>query len=99
MRNDGTPYGWHKQGGEITSAAEPRTDGSRSLALNSQTSSTKWAYQTVSVTGGAYYQASVDTYAGEGTDAAFLRVSWYGSADGSGPALGSEDSTRFGQDR
>jgi len=92
LRADGSPYGWRKQGGEISDVDEPRTDGSRSLALSSQTSSTKWAYQTVSVVGGAYYQASVDTYGGEGTDAAFLRVSWYGSADGSGPALSSVDS-------
>ena len=92
LRNDGTPYGWRKQGGEISNVREPRTDGSRSLALRSQTSSTKWAYQTVSVTGGAYYQASVDAYGGESTDAAFLRVSWYGSHDGSGPALSSVDS-------
>ena len=47
LRGDGTPYGWRKQGGEISSTGEPRTDGSRSLALSSQTSSTKWAYQTV----------------------------------------------------
>ena len=93
LRADGTPYGWRKQGGEISSVGEPRTDGSRSLALSSQTSSTKWAYQTVTVAGGAHYQASVDAYAGEGTEAAFLRVSWYGSHDGSGPALSSVDST------
>ena len=93
LRGDGTPYGWRKQGGEISGAGEPRTDGSRSLALSSQTSSTKWAYQTVSVAGGAHYQAAVDAYAGDGTEAAFLRVSWYGSSDGSGPALGSVDST------
>ena len=92
LRADGSPYGWRKQGGEISSAGEPRTDGSRSLALRSQTSSTKWAYQVVSVAGSAYYQASVDAYAGAGTEAAFLRVSWYASVDGSGPALSSEDS-------
>ena len=92
LRGDGMPYGWRKQGGEITSASEPRTDGSRSLALQSQTSSTKWAYQTVSVAAGAYYQASVDAYAGDGTEAAFLRVSWYATTEGSGPALSSVDS-------
>ena len=93
LRADGSPYGWRKQGGGISGAGEPRTDGSRSLALSSQTSSTKWAYQTVSVAGGAHYEASVDAYAGEDTVAAFVRVSWYASADGSGPALSSVDST------
>jgi hypothetical protein len=92
LRGDGTPYGWHKQGGEISTVSEPRTDGSRALALSSQTSSTKWAYQTLSVTGGAYYVASVYSLAGEGAESAFLRVSWYGSADGTGPAIGSVDS-------
>ena len=58
LRGDGTPYGWRKQGGEISSTGEPRADGSRSLALSSQTSSTKWAYQTVSVAGGEHYRAS-----------------------------------------
>jgi hypothetical protein len=92
IRGDGSPFGWRKQGGEITSVREPKTDGLRSVALRSQTSSTKWVYQTVSVVSGSYYQASVDAYAGDGTEVAFLRVSWYASADGSGPAISSVDS-------
>lgn len=46
----------------------------------------------MTVAGGDYYRASAEAYAGEGAEAAFVRVSWYGSHDGSGPALSSVDS-------
>jgi hypothetical protein len=92
LRDDGSPLGWRKQGGNIGASAVV-TDGVRSLALSSQTGSTKWAYQTVGVTGGAYYRAAVDVDAGQGAEAAFLRLAWYASDDGSGPALSSVDST------
>ena len=92
LRSDGTPYGWRKQGGEMTTVSEPRTGGSRGAAITSQTTSTKWLYQTVVVRGGAHYEASVDAKAGPGSESVFLRVSWYGSSDGSGPAIDSVDS-------
>jgi hypothetical protein len=92
LRPDGTPYGWRKQGGEMTTVLDPRTEGLRALALASSTSSTKWAYQTVSVREGAYYEASVQALAGPGLESAFLRLSWYASPDGSGQAVSSVDS-------
>ena len=92
LRSDGTPYGWRKQGGKMTTVSEPRTGGSRGAAITSQTTSTKWLYQTVVVRGGAHYEASVDAKAGPGSESVFLRVSWYGSSDGSGPAIDSVDS-------
>ena len=92
LRPDGTPYGWRKQGGEMSTAGEPKTDGSHSAALTSQTTSTKWLYQTVIVRGGAHFEASVDAQAGPGSESVFLRLSWYASTDGSGPAIDSVDS-------
>jgi hypothetical protein len=97
VRSDGTPYGWRKQGGEMSTVSEPRTGGSRGAALASQTTSTKWLYQTVTVRGGAHYEASVDARAGPGSESVFLRVSWYGSSDGSGPAIDSVDSVEIGR--
>jgi hypothetical protein len=95
LRSDGTPYGWRKQGGEMTTVSEPRTGGSRGAALTSQTTSTKWLYQAVTVRGGAHYEASVDAKAGPGSESLFLRVSWYGSSDGSGSAIDSVDSVEI----
>ncbi len=92
LRDDGSPYGWRKQGGEISAVLGPRTEGSRALMLRSETSSTKWAYQTIAVQGGAYYDASVQAFAGPGSESVLLRVSWYASADGSGQAISSTDS-------
>ena len=92
LRSDGTPYAWHKQGGEMSTVTEPRTEGARALVLASQTSSTKWVYQTVSAQPRAYYEASVQALAGPRADSAFLRLSWYASGDGSGQAIASIDS-------
>jgi hypothetical protein len=91
-RGDGTPYAWHKQGGEISTVTEHRTEGERGLVLTSDTTATKWAYQTVSAQPGAYYEASVQAFAGPGAESAFLRLSWYASADGTGQAIASIDS-------
>lgn len=92
FRADGSPYGWRKQGGETSTVGERKTEGSRGAALTSLTTSTKWLYQTVTVRGGAHYEASVDALAGPGSESVFLRLSWYASTDGSGPAIDSVDS-------
>lgn len=91
-RVDGTPYGWRKHGGEMSTTGDRWVDGSRSLMLKSSTTSTKWAYQTVAVTGGAYYEASALALPGAGIDAVFIRISWYSSADGSGSSIDQGDS-------
>lgn len=93
LRHNGTPYGWHKQGGLMSTATDRRTEGARALVLSSNTTSTKWAYQTVAVEGGSYYEASVQADAGPGSEAAFLRLSWYATADGSGQAISSTNSS------
>ncbi len=98
VRDDGTPYGWRKQGGDMTAAIDVKAEGARSLALRSSTISTKWAYQTIAVTGNAYYEATAQTAAGPGVDEAFLRISWYTSADGSGPAGDQVDSPSSSSD-
>ncbi|MEX0684137.1 MAG: hypothetical protein WD472_11875 [Dehalococcoidia bacterium] len=91
--SDAVPSGWRKIGGTLASVNSPVRSGSRALALQSQTTSTKWAYQAVTVQGGLYYQASVyASFTGSAVDSAFLRVSWYASADGSGEAISSSDS-------
>jgi hypothetical protein len=89
----GAPFGWRKIGGEIERSATPVRSGVASLELTSATTSTKWAYQTVAVSGGAYYAASAYAWKADGdTDAVFLRLSWYASTDGSGEAISSHDS-------
>ena len=76
----------------MSTVSELMTEGSRSAALTSQTTSTKWLYQTVTVRGGAHYEASVDAQPGAGSESLFLRLSWYASTDGSGPTIDSVDS-------
>lgn len=87
-------YGWRKIGGTTSQNSSRKRSGSYSLALVSASTSTKWAYQTVTVQSGAYYRATA--YAAQGNSAPgeiFLRVSWYDSGDGSGEAISSDDST------
>jgi hypothetical protein len=91
-RTDGTPYGWKDVGAELQSVPADRVEGTRSLAMTSRTSSTKWAYQTVRVQPGVFYEASGYTW-NPGAEETFLRVSWYASDDGSGSAIDSVDST------
>ena len=89
---DGAPLGWRKIGGFIRSVSSPVRSGSRALTLTSETTSTKWAFQTVRVDGGEFYRASAFArYTDADVKAVFLRVSWYASADGGGQALSSVD--------
>jgi hypothetical protein len=89
-REGGTAYGWRKVGGEAYVSREVRHRGEQSLRLSSATESTKWAYQVVEVDPGKWY--SLGAWArGRGAEA-FLRLSWYESADGSGRAIEYVDS-------
>ncbi|HEY5640231.1 MAG TPA: hypothetical protein VIW01_09280 [Dehalococcoidia bacterium] len=92
VREDGTPYAWRKVGGEIAATDTAHVDGDLSLQFVSLTTSTKWAYQVVSVEAGRVYDFGGFAAAGAGVSQAFLRVSWYESADGSGTAIASDDS-------
>ena len=94
LRDDSTPYGWHKVGGGIAVTDEERTEGDLALAISSQTSSTKWTYEAISVTPGAYYAAEAWAMNTASGDTLLLRVSWYASDDTSGSAIGSAFSRR-----
>ena len=93
-RADGSPYGWRKIGGTLSTVAGPVAEGSSAIALTSVTSATKWVYQTVSVQGGSWYEASVRAWKSDANAAAvFLRLSWYDTDDGAGESIGYADST------
>lgn len=92
VREDGTPYGWHKNGGEFASDDALAAEGSLALLMRSDTSSTKWVYQAVSVSGGQWYELAGFAAAQASGSELFLRLSWYSSTDGSGGALSSVDS-------
>lgn len=92
-REDGTPYGWHKVGGSFAVSPANRTNGDLGLQLTSDTAATKWVYQSVQVTPGAYYRATawaMNTAAG---DELILRVSWYPTSNGAGAAISDVDSS------
>ena len=64
-------------------------------AFFSSTVSTKWAYQTVAVTPASWYQYDAFIHHDDPWVAsALLRISWYASADGSGSAVATIDSTK-----
>ncbi len=81
VREDGTPYGWRKIGGEISASGAASSEGALSASLLSRTESTKWLYQTVSVEGGAYYRLQAMALKNDpAAREVLLRVSWYGSS-------------------
>lgn len=90
---DGVPVAWQKYGGELVTTARARS-GERAGLLRSASDATKWAYQTVLVEGGAWYEFDAWVLSEDpAVERALLRVSWYASADGSGAALATADST------
>jgi hypothetical protein len=90
----GRPAGWRKYGGELARTNTVRLEGQFAGALSSQTNSTKWAYQIVTVRGGKAYALSGYALKDHpAVVAAYLRLSWYASPDGSGQAIDSADST------
>ncbi len=91
---DGMPAGWHSYGGTLTQVDQPVREGQFAACLYSVTSSTKWLYQTVPVEPAGWYEMSAYVYDDDpAVDAAWLRISWYESQDGSGSALWTVDST------
>lgn len=89
---DGTE-GWQKFGGELRSVSSPKRSGEHAGAFVSSTSSTKWAYQVVAVDPALAYEFSGYLHTAGAVSEAYLRISWYGSADGSGQAVATDDST------
>lgn len=91
---DGKPYAWEKYGGELRSTTHPVRSGAAAAELISATGSTKWMFQTVQIEPAAGYEFSAWlSQADPGIASAFLRISWYESADGSGRAISTDDST------
>ncbi|HKS91700.1 MAG TPA: lamin tail domain-containing protein, partial [Tepidiformaceae bacterium] len=86
--DNGKPAYWAKYGGEMGSTADSY-GGKWSATLSSTTSSTKWLNQVVAVDAGAWYRLTAVARAENAT--AFVRISWYASADGSGSQLDSVD--------
>jgi hypothetical protein len=92
--SEGRPSFWQKYGGELARTSSEHFEGQFAAALSSQTSSTKWAYQIVAVQGGSAYLLSAYALTVDpAVTAAYLRLSWYASPDGSGQAIDSADST------
>ena len=91
---EGKPLGWQKYGGELSRSSTARRDGQYAAAFTSRTTSTKWVFQTVAVEGGEAYVLSGYALKNDANvGAAYLRLSWYASPDGSGKAIDSVDST------
>ncbi len=89
----GAPFAWEKYGGVLSSDARSHS-GSRAARLDSATASTKWLHQAVIVQPGAWYAFDAWVLHGDAAvGSAFLRVSWYTSADASGAAIDTADST------
>ena len=92
--SQGLPSFWRAYGGELARTNEVRFEGRFAGALTSQTNSTKWAYQPVTIQGGrAYVLSGYALKADPAVAAAYLRLSWYTSPSGSGQAIDSVDST------
>ena len=86
--------GWRTFGGVLTQTATPVHGGRFAGAFSSASESTKWVYQTVRVTPAAWYRFDGYVYLNDPrAEAALLRISWYTSADGSGRAVATADST------
>ena len=92
--SEGRPSFWQKYGGELARTNAVRFEGQFAAAFSSQTNSTKWVYQVVTVQGGsAYLLSGYALKADPAVAGAYLRLSWYASPDGSGQAIDSADST------
>jgi hypothetical protein len=85
--------GWQKFGGELQAVDAPRRAGSSAALFSSSTESTKWTFQTVRVDEEESYAFAGYVQAVSGVEASYLRISWYESADGSGAAIATDDST------
>jgi len=88
------PDHWRKYGGTLTQVGSPVHSGSYAARFESNTSSTKWVYQVVSVTQAVVYVFSAWAVKNDtNVEEVYLRVSWYASTDGSGTEFSRADST------
>ena len=84
--------GWSKYGGTLGTTSTALSGTSAGL-LTSATESTKWAYQAVRVEAGRHYEFAGHVQTDAEVREALLRISWYPTADTTGPALSTVDST------
>jgi len=85
----GKPAYWQKLGGEMFAGGGAAGLGG---CLESDTTSTKWLYQVVGVEGGSWYSGTAMARLQGGGNAS-IRVSWYGSEDGSGSQIAAPEGT------
>ena len=83
--------GWTVTRGRMSTASVLEGRG-QSLVLTADDASTVWVQQTVAVTPRGWFAASALLAPLDGIEAAWVRVAWYASADGSGAQLSTEDS-------
>jgi len=89
----GMPAAWSKYGGTVVASGRARS-GTRAAELRSATTASKWLYETVLVDPSGGYEFSAWVLDDDpAVAAAFLRISWYESSDGSGAATATDDST------
>ena len=90
---DGGILGWEKFGGSLSPATSPVRSGAGAARFESVTESTKWMHQALLVDGGSWYHFDAWVLQSDANVAsAFLRISWYDTADASGASIGSVDS-------
>ena len=90
----GDLVGWRSFGGLFTQVDAPVRSGRFAGRFASATVATKWIYQTVAVAPAEWYELDGYVYMGDpGVAYVLLRISWYASADASGSALATVDST------
>ncbi len=83
--------GWSVTRGRLSIGSHIEGHG-QSLVLTSDDAATAWVQQTVSVTPAGWYAASALLAPLNGVEAAWVRIAWYASADGSGAQLSTDDS-------
>ena len=86
--------GWSKFGGTLSLIDAPVHAGAHAGRLTSTTDSTKWAYQVVLVDPSQFYEFAGYIDSDGNSSRAYLRISWYEAADGSGQAISTTDSTQ-----
>lgn len=91
LADDEGPAFWSKFGGDLVLEGEA-VEGARAASFLSNSDSTKWVNQVLPVTPGRLYAGSAQARVTAGAAELFLRISWYRAADGSGEALGEDDS-------
>jgi cardiolipin synthase len=97
---EGIPDGWRTYGVvELRQVSSPVHSGNFAAVLTNTITSTRWAYQLVTVTAEHRYDFSAWAVKDDPhVDSVYLRVWWYDNPDGSGAAIGTDDSPRLTTD-